>query len=349
MMHLDGKGKSNHHVATSTNCSHQPNGEVPAGGAVDPHVTLARSGRPLATTPHQGSWFIDKTTTLQATIHGSHAGSLYAEGGAFCSCIRLGPKKKDESVKQGRRRQQFWLYSDIYFLNCLDGLVCTPWTPLSHSVSEARGGARQPIHPTGFRLQFLRYFTPQKQRTTTTLPPTPITEDLSTMFGSPFTSTSPSPARSPSSTPSIPHRNPSFFTYSDPLSPTVHVARDRESIIATQSPTDIIPAVIRITSASLQQNPHAISPSISHGEDLPTRPARRPYLSRLKTRFPGQRRSSSSHTRDEFILVKMPRGEYQRYFARDGNGGYAGSEPERTWTVEEVEGRFGACEDRWRA
>lgn len=39
--------------------------------------------------------------------------------------------------------------------------------------------------------------------------------------------------------------------------------------------------------------------------------------------------------------VWMPRREYKKYFAKDGNGKYIGTEPQREWTAEELEDEFG--------
>lgn len=42
----------------------------------------------------------------------------------------------------------------------------------------------------------------------------------------------------------------------------------------------------------------------------------------------------------------MPRKDYKRYFARDRDGKYVGTEqPEREWTVEELEEAFGRFQD----
>lgn len=42
----------------------------------------------------------------------------------------------------------------------------------------------------------------------------------------------------------------------------------------------------------------------------------------------------------------MPRKDYKRYFARDRDGKYVGTEqPEREWTTEELEERFGRFQD----
>jgi len=44
-------------------------------------------------------------------------------------------------------------------------------------------------------------------------------------------------------------------------------------------------------------------------------------------------------------VVRMPRREYLRYFARDSNHQYIGTEPEREWTAEELQEKFGQYQD----
>jgi hypothetical protein len=39
--------------------------------------------------------------------------------------------------------------------------------------------------------------------------------------------------------------------------------------------------------------------------------------------------------------VWMPRREYKKYFARDKDGNYIGTEPQREWTEEELQDEFG--------
>ena len=41
----------------------------------------------------------------------------------------------------------------------------------------------------------------------------------------------------------------------------------------------------------------------------------------------------------------MPRRDYKRYFARDRNGNYAGTEPEREWDADELQRTFGMYQD----
>jgi hypothetical protein len=39
--------------------------------------------------------------------------------------------------------------------------------------------------------------------------------------------------------------------------------------------------------------------------------------------------------------VWMPRRDYKKYFAKDKDGNYIGTEPRREWTEEELEDEFG--------
>ncbi|KAH7318987.1 hypothetical protein BKA65DRAFT_513608 [Rhexocercosporidium sp. MPI-PUGE-AT-0058] len=44
-------------------------------------------------------------------------------------------------------------------------------------------------------------------------------------------------------------------------------------------------------------------------------------------------------------VVRMPRSDYLKYFARDKNNNYIGSEPERNWTKQCLEEEFGMYQD----
>ena len=48
---------------------------------------------------------------------------------------------------------------------------------------------------------------------------------------------------------------------------------------------------------------------------------------------------------ERYKAIKMPRGDYKRYFARDRDGNYAGTEPEREWDEEEVKQAYGEYQD----
>ena len=41
----------------------------------------------------------------------------------------------------------------------------------------------------------------------------------------------------------------------------------------------------------------------------------------------------------------MPRRDYKRYFARDRSGNYAGTEPEREWSEEQLDAMFAEYQD----
>ena len=45
----------------------------------------------------------------------------------------------------------------------------------------------------------------------------------------------------------------------------------------------------------------------------------------------------------------MPRRDYLKYFAKDYDGSYIGTEPQRTWTEEELEETFGMYKRDLRA
>jgi hypothetical protein len=40
-------------------------------------------------------------------------------------------------------------------------------------------------------------------------------------------------------------------------------------------------------------------------------------------------------------VVFMPRRDYLKHFAKDNDGRYIGTEPQKQWTLEELEDRFG--------
>lgn len=46
-------------------------------------------------------------------------------------------------------------------------------------------------------------------------------------------------------------------------------------------------------------------------------------------------------TTDKYKAVKMPRGEYARFFKHDAQGNYVGTEPEREWAEEEIMEKYG--------
>ena len=48
---------------------------------------------------------------------------------------------------------------------------------------------------------------------------------------------------------------------------------------------------------------------------------------------------------NSYTAIKMPRREYKRYFAKDANCNYIGTEPEREWTREDLDREFGVYQD----
>ena len=56
--------------------------------------------------------------------------------------------------------------------------------------------------------------------------------------------------------------------------------------------------------------------------------------------------NSSQDKEFTYAAMKMPRGDYKRWFARDKDGVYVGTEvPEREWTAEELRAKFGEFQD----
>ncbi|KAK5134867.1 hypothetical protein LTR08_005957 [Meristemomyces frigidus] len=130
------------------------------------------------------------------------------------------------------------------------------------------------------------------------------------------------------SSPASSSRNSSIRSYSSYLNTGVTISRPPPP----PSNEDIIMVVVRISSP-FRRN------SLDPSEDLPSRPHPRSFLKRLSTRLHGPASG------DSYKAIKMPRAEYKRYFARDREGRYAGSEAERQWSEAEVVGRFGGYRD----
>lgn len=74
------------------------------------------------------------------------------------------------------------------------------------------------------------------------------------------------------------------------------------------------------------------------------RPQPRSFLRRLSTRVASSF-DHSAEKEERYKAVKMPRRDYKRYFRRDKDGGYAGTEPERDWDEDEINQEFGAYQD----
>ncbi|KAH6711817.1 hypothetical protein BKA61DRAFT_578247 [Leptodontidium sp. MPI-SDFR-AT-0119] len=57
------------------------------------------------------------------------------------------------------------------------------------------------------------------------------------------------------------------------------------------------------------------------------------------------RGTHTSKSASDITVIRMPRSEYLRYFARDKNNKYIGTEPERRWTEQDLEEEFGVYQD----
>lgn len=53
----------------------------------------------------------------------------------------------------------------------------------------------------------------------------------------------------------------------------------------------------------------------------------------------------SAEKEERYKAIKMPRGEYKRFFARDRDGNYAGSEPEKDWDEGDLMREYGEYQD----
>lgn len=95
---------------------------------------------------------------------------------------------------------------------------------------------------------------------------------------------------------------------------------------------EIIIATVRVTNSFRRA-------SIEEGSELPSRPPARGFIRRLSSRING------SPDADRYTAIKMPRKDYKAYFAKDRNGNYAGTEPEREWSQEQLDERFGQYQD----
>lgn len=79
-------------------------------------------------------------------------------------------------------------------------------------------------------------------------------------------------------------------------------------------------------------------------DDLPnSRPAGRNFMRRMSTRL---HLDHSAEKENKYKAVKMPRGEYKRHFARDAQGNYAGTEPRRSWTEDDLMNAYGMYQER---
>jgi hypothetical protein len=72
---------------------------------------------------------------------------------------------------------------------------------------------------------------------------------------------------------------------------------------------------------------------------MPISPPARGFFSRMSTRVLTQ------PSPDKYKAIKMPRGEYARYFRHDAQGRYIGTEPEREWGEHEILEKYGQYQE----
>jgi hypothetical protein len=77
----------------------------------------------------------------------------------------------------------------------------------------------------------------------------------------------------------------------------------------------------------------------SLGLTISRSPPARGFFRRMSTRVLTQ------PSPDRYKAVKMPRGDYVRYFRHDAQGHYVGTEPEREWGEEEILEKYGQYQD----
>ena len=128
---------------------------------------------------------------------------------------------------------------------------------------------------------------------------------------------------------------------------------EREYDLSPPTDDEIIIATVRITNsfrrASVEggdelpsrydSDTNPTSASIYMLTSLTYRPQRRSFFRRVSTRI------GSPTDPSRYTAMKMPRGDYKKYFARDKEGNYAGTEPEKEWSKEDLDAAFGQYQD----
>jgi hypothetical protein len=107
---------------------------------------------------------------------------------------------------------------------------------------------------------------------------------------------------------------------------------ERQIDLSPPNDEEIIIATVRVTNSFRRA-------SIEGSTELPSRPPARGFIRRLSSRING------TPDPDRYTAIKMPRKDYKRYFARDRQGNYAGTEPEREWSQEQLDEAFGEFQD----
>jgi len=141
------------------------------------------------------------------------------------------------------------------------------------------------------------------------------------------------PTEAPQAKDRPPRMNPTKFrtrSIGGPFSSGVYF--ERQIDLSPPNDDEIIIATVRVTNSFRRA-------SIEGCDELPSRPQPRSFLRRLSSRI------STPPDPDRHTAIKMPRRDYKRYFARDRNGNYAGTEPEREWSQEQLDAAFGEYQD----
>lgn len=134
------------------------------------------------------------------------------------------------------------------------------------------------------------------------------------------------PASQTKPTPS--YVQPTFRTRSIGGPFSAGVVFEREVDDSPPNDAEIIIATVRVTDSFRRA-------SLETGSELPSRPRPRSFLRRWSTRL------SSPQDQNTYTALKMPRRDYKKWFVRDREGNYAGSEPEREWTRDDLDEEFG--------
>ena len=159
---------------------------------------------------------------------------------------------------------------------------------------------------------------------------------------SPYEPQQPQPQRSASASSITPAQSPQLNDYArsnvsyrtrsigGPFNTGVYF--ERQIDLSPPNDEEIIIATVRVTNSFRRA-------SVSENSELPERPRARGFIRRLSSRING------TPDADRYTALKMPRKDYKAYFARDRSGDYAGTEPEREWTQEQLDERFGEFQD----
>ncbi|KAK4621951.1 hypothetical protein CLAFUW4_07501 [Fulvia fulva] len=137
------------------------------------------------------------------------------------------------------------------------------------------------------------------------------------------------------------HRNPRIFNAAPNVRTRSIGGFGNSSVVferdAPPTDDDVIIVTVRLSNNFRKS-------SIDGASDLPSRPPARSFFRRISTRM-SDNWDTAAEKEQRYKAIKMPRGEYKRHFARDREGNYAGTEPEREWDEEEVMREYAAYQE----